>query len=1030
MTNSVNNIAIDLIADSGIQFYRTELSIDTNEEVLNQELAFWEVLDFEKEQIVLEFARFIEDYDLYAREKQMRQEGFIDDQDNVVEGININLLETKTDEEVYSIYDVEETLKAVENQWIPLPYFQSNNAGSFKPYPVNWCRLRLTFKEKHGRILKYHAVLAFDTNTNSEGESPKMVSGRGVEHFDLCNNLSQILNYCNPSKGFNWLDEYLQSLEDRWRKLSGITFSDDDEEEPQLKYIARYVHLVKYLAELNVFPGVNLSRFDTSTAIDVDLILDIGNSRTNGILVEEPHSNNKSFDFTRVETLKLQDLTSFLNVYDKPFSMRLAFQKVNFGEIGHQSRQFTWPSFIRMGEEAKHLIYQESELSENDGKESMSYHSSPKRYLWDNELSEVQWELVNIDGDQHANRDPYIDGITQQFKEDGTFTPVSEFGAKTNFSRKSLMTFVFIELFAHAFTQVNSFAFKQKHGAFKRARRIRRIVVTCPTAMTQQEQVTLRQCAEDASIAISRFYSNTYLEEYSKELDAQKITIVPSVSDCKKDLSKIRNKKDWNYDEATCCQLVFMYAEIAQRYNNKCKKFFDLYGKEREDIDDYQKKSVTVASIDIGGGTTDLMINAYKYQGDNTAAIEPIPLYWESFNTAGDDLLKAIIKKILLDHNPSDDSSSGYALISHYARKNGVADVSIKMNTFFGTDSNNFGYKAIQIRKKFNVQILIPIAEFYLEQLSQNNKDDVYTFNDIFSDSKPNKKLLDYFEEHWGFRFEDIQWPVKKNVVNGIVEGVFNDLIKHLTILSFVKKCDFLLLAGRPTSLEVVYRLFLKYFPVSPDRIINLKEYRVGRWYPFQDGNGKFKDYKSIVSVGAAIALMGGQLDKLSPFRLIMDSVKRNIGPTSEYFGIFNTGTNSFSEVFISPDINRVKLVVESFPKQIGTKQLPSNYYPSRLIYELDLDYEYIYQKIKEQNPALNPQLLSNEVDQYIIKLKNGTPYTFSIVRQYNKSKEELKIENVLNGTKSHFKLKLKTINERKGHWMDTGEFVLSVNPD
>ena len=286
-----------------------------------------------------------------------------------------------------------------------------------------------------------------------------------------------------------------------------------------------------------------------------------------------------------------------------------------------------------------------------------------------------------------------------------------------------------------------------------------------------------------------------------------------------------------------------------------------------------------------------------------------------------------------------------------------------------------------------------------------------------------------------GSGFEEIQWPFNKRVINGIVEGVFDHLIKHLTVLTFVKKCDFLLLAGRPTSLEIVYELFLKYFPVSPDRIINLKEYRVGRWYPFQDGNGKFKDYKSIVSVGAAIALMGGKLDRLSPFRLVMESVKRKIQPTSEYFGIFNPGINSFTEAFISPEINRVKMQVESLPKAIGAKQLLSNYYPGRLVYELDFDYDAIYEKRANLQGQSDTGLLQNEVEEFIIRLKNRTPFTVTLARQYNKSKENLIIENIIDASKnivskSFFKLKLKTINERKGHWMDTGEFILSVNPE
>ena len=147
------------------------------------------------------------------------------------------------------------------------------------------------------------------------------------------------------------------------------------------------------------------------------------------------------------------------------------------------------------------------------------------------------------------------------------------------------------------------------------------------------------------------------------------------------------------------------------------------------------------------------MINAYQFQGENTAAVEPIPLYWESFNTAGNDLVKAIIKKIILDHTGLQKSDDDFGLISKYARKNGISDISIKMNTFFGTDSNNFGYRAIQMRKKFNVQVLIPIAELYLEHLSSSKNDCILTFDEIFNTVKPNSKLMDFFETHWGFRF-------------------------------------------------------------------------------------------------------------------------------------------------------------------------------------------------------------------------------------------------------------------------------------
>ncbi|MBK8042540.1 MAG: virulence factor SrfB [Haliscomenobacter sp.] len=78
-----------------------------------------------------------------------------------------------------------------------------------------------------------------------------------------------------------------------------------------------------------------------------------------------------------------------------------------------------------------------------------------------------------------------------------------------------------------------------------------------------------------------------------------------------------RRKTEWIYDEATAAQFVFLYAEIKERYQKNVKDYFDFYGKIRNNLQDYDKKSLTVGSVDIGAGTTDVMIAAYKY--DDTA---------------------------------------------------------------------------------------------------------------------------------------------------------------------------------------------------------------------------------------------------------------------------------------------------------------------------------------------------------------------------------------------------------------------------
>ena len=58
-------------------------------------------------------------------------------------------------------------------------------------------------------------------------------------------------------------------------------------------------------------------------------------------------------------------------------------------------------------------------------------------------------------------------------------------------------------------------------------------------------------------------------------------------------------------DEATCSQVSFLYGE-ASRFPGQGKSFFNLISGTRRD------SKVRIASLDIGGGTTDLMIADYE----------------------------------------------------------------------------------------------------------------------------------------------------------------------------------------------------------------------------------------------------------------------------------------------------------------------------------------------------------------------------------------------------------------------------------
>ena len=146
------------------------------------------------------------------------------------------------------------------------------------------------------------------------------------------------------------------------------------------------------------------------------------------------------------------------------------------------------------------------------------------------------------------------------------------------------------------------------------------------------------------------------------------------------------------------------------------------------------------------------------------------------------------------------------------------------------------------------------------------------------------------------FRTLTLQRQVHCASVFDVVSNTFDKLLKQLSMLMSAYGCDFVLLAGKPTTLPKIREMFVKYYPVSPDRIITLNNYRVGRWYPFANDIGYFEDPKTIVAVGALISLMSSKLDKLDGFRLDTRILRKKLIATSDYIGALNKNTFDIRE--------------------------------------------------------------------------------------------------------------------------------------
>lgn len=1103
-------MAYTLIANTGIQFIKFNLNINVKDNVA-EPIVIYEYHDQDTHEVEVTYAAKVPGSDVYTLKDDLINDDIIDsdgikigtEDPNPLAFLELSPVDKESDDKsgFYKIGDIEAAIERFEKLWIPVPFFKKLQNGRSRFGPHSWCRMyfeREGTKDKSG-YQQLNVVLAFDTTLDSEQQgsyfSPRpMDTEEGENMFKLSDNDDLNLTFFSddPKYQCGWVKTYLNT----------IIHDGDLPEYKRYEHVGEYLFLMKYFNGLtrylfekkrniqdklknekiqekkdryyfeldeiekgfktNTFPEIKLFS-NEQVSVDVDLVLDVGNANTCGLLFESPADTSKDFNFNSVCPLIINDLSDPLMQYKKPFSMRLSYAKAQFGEIDNLENEtlFKWPSFVRVGKEANRLINLYN-IDIDRGSETATSNSSPKRYLWDKKKVSVPWEFVNIPPKKEETLDdnlnivtlPYqkpervhVTGLSTQFTSDGSFTlDPSETGSDPYFSRKSLMTFVYVEIFLHAFAQINSHSFREQNdGPLEKPRKIKRITITCPTSIVQQEQIILRQAAKDAIIALQRFADKKYdklIELSDLEID---IKIVPEPKELAKDLQDVRrgDRLDWIYDEATCNQLVFLYAEISERYLNKAESFFNLYGKRRSDVEDDIQNSLTIASLDIGGGTTDLMIAAYEYiGGQSKAVIKPKPLFWESFALAGDDLLKAIIKEVILEGVPKtieDKKNSG--VIKNFAEDSGCVNVVEKMQHFFGTDTNLQSYKTRIYRKNFIVQIAVPIAQKFLEHAASGDEDRDITYDEIFNTVQPNDDLVSYLNRHFNqggasnFDFKKIVWRLSYEKVAQLIDHTYDNLFKQISMIIDALSADFFLISGKPTSIKRFREIFIKYYPVSPDRIISLDKYRVGRWYPNfgeepdKGDLGYFKDPKTIVAVGATIALMAGKLDKFSTFRLDTEFLIKNLLPTTNYMGSLDTYTQDIEIVYITPDDNKNEVEISGLPVVIGYKQLPSDAYPGRPIYKLEFNDDYFRTKVKDTD---NESKIVDQIEEAKFKIKMKMPLRIRFERNINETKETIEIASIKDKTREDYsekmlKLSLMTLPDENGFWLDTGEFVLNI---
>ncbi|WP_293936861.1 virulence factor SrfB [Sphingobacterium sp. UBA5996] len=999
---------ISLIANSSIQYYKYEVNIDLE---FGKENRFYYHQPFDTNffDFILDplFKITKEGTENYYRLQELIDKGFV---------INKRLkdeadLSTCTGivTEVYEESNLKQTLKQYQNKWIPLPFFKENAINRDLLYPTDWVRVFFTCDEEFSLA---KIVIAVDTSlarSENDKTGPQLSNNPDENVFRLQSDEINLSNFLfTQDNSVAWIDRYLADL-----------FYDKNEEErythPIKKYIAKYVLLMKWLAAQTESPEIQLFT-DNIRKKTVDLVIDIGNSATCALLFE--NKDDDSFDFDSVKKLIIQDYTNPHLEYNNSFPMNMMFSESSFGNIdkdNYHNNKFIVPSLTRIGFEAEKLIHSAS-TNLDLGYELKTYNSSPKRYLWDDQISDREWEFQPLK--TNRVKKVYLNGISEQLSLDGSLKSSREvFGAKSMFSRASLMKFVFLEVLMHAHVQINSFKFREEHGEMTMPRTIKRITISCPTGMIQHEQIALRQAAAEACELLDG-YQRFYFDQDENTNWFKKPEIIPSIQDISKTLSQLEDKKDWMYDEATCSQLVFVYSLFSKklRNNNYVIDHF-LFN---------NKNTLKIASIDIGAGTTDIIINQYQLKTSNKIQeLIPQPLFWDSFKLAGDDLMKELIQKLII-RSPLKTDDSAIEGLENYGRLKGIIDIQSRINGFFGENSNNMGYLAKMMRKSFVHQVAQPIVLKYLQQANQQESFEM-SFEEIIGHKFENSALVNYFERIIGFNFLEIRWTISAKVVNEIVSSVFEGLVRQMCLVINQFECDFVVLSGKPASLLSYEELFKKFLFVSPTNVINLNNYWIGKWYPFADNLGNVEDPKTIVAVGAIIALMAAKLKKIQDFNLNTTELIKNLSSTADY--IISKVENR-KEVILTPQKHEQTFLLKSIPFEFGYAKYLSRNYTYSGLYRLSIDHRQMEEVIKNRFVGRDESFYEEQVDKERGEILRHLPLKVTIARDWDESKEILKIEHIEDNEGNEkpgrfFQLHYQTLDSVQGYWLDTCEFVL-----
>jgi hypothetical protein len=887
-------------------------------------------------------------------------------------------------------------------RWVPLPLFRlrarnPDGTEAFDRGPSNWARARLVaLPQADEDGFAHRLIVALDT-TLIPREPDRPYTGLapedGEKEFAFALRQDPASWFLNEAWVAQWLDEVFR--ESKLARRQGRALRPEDTPwvtEPW----ARYLAFLSLLEDAAILPRIRcIDVTSTSRAyepIGVDLVLDIGNARTCGVLVEDRGREGGAAG--DAYQLVLRDLTFPERLYRDPFDSRVEFARASFGKDALSRRSgrgnaFAWGSPVRVGPEAVRLA------AEAKGNEGATGLSSPKRYLWDRRPTAQVWRFNGVGADGITTEPPVSGSFMRFVTEEGDVLRARGVrggpAVRARFSRSSLFGFLLAELLMQAVVQINAPENRLARTWSDVPRRLRRLVLTLPPSMPLAEQKILRARAE---AAVKLAWDMLGWPEGAPASPPEPRVVA-------------------NLDEATATQLVFLYAEATQRLKGDLDALFTLSGRVRPGHG--PKPCLRLASIDIGGGTTDLMVATYR--AEPGGAIEPKQNFREGFKIAGDEVLQQTLQAVLLPQ------------LEAALRDAGLPDAKAFLRELLGGERGGLPEPEKHLRRQFVALALEPLGLAILhgyEAIPPRAAGEFLraTAGELLARAPATSpRAIAYVEEQAArrgarsFRLAEVPIAATAAQLDQVVIAALGPVLADLCEVVFRMGCDWLLLSGRPSRLRAVMDIILAKLPVPAHRVMALDRFRVGRWYPFRDAAERIADPKTTAAVGAVLATLAeGRLEGF-----LLRSSRFAMRSTARYMGLMqHTGQIRDADLF-PVDLDRapkeapveVRLTFGA-PGFIGFRQLPLERWRATPLYWLDY-----------ANPANVADLalpLAIAIERAELDIEDAD----SGRAPDEAKREEFRITEILNarGDPVHPRLvemRLQTLKDSAGYWRDTG---------